>query len=291
MSHRNTVGALVALILAAAPHAAAQPAAKEADAPAAAKPAKAGAKAKPAAPAKLPLPKAIAALSGADVEAAVAAARSLATQKGAPAVAALLDALALGVAPEVAVVALEALAAHRDVKAFDTVAVYRDHRAPKVRAAAVATLGALDDARADKLVIDALTDGHVSVRAAAAGVIGERKLKKASKSLVALLKGGDEAAAPALAALADPELAKDIAELIGQAPDGLVARCLGAILLRPDFKPEAARVEVVRALGKVPGDEALEHLTAYVSAVPENPPRQSRREAEALIEAKLGGGQ
>jgi hypothetical protein len=46
----------------------------------------------------------------------------------------------------------------------------------------------------------------------------------------------------------------------------------------------------VRALGKVPGNEALEQLTTYVASVPENPPRQSRREAEAIIEARLGGG-
>jgi HEAT repeat protein len=280
MSHRPFAAALLALLLAT---------------PAAAQPAKAKARPKAAAaapaPAKMPVPQAIAALTGPDPAAAVVAARALGQQKGAASVAALLDALALGLAPEVAQASLDALAALGDVKAFDTLAVYRRHRSPKVRAAAVGALGALDDQRADKLVIAALGDGHGSVRAAAAKVAGERKMKKATAALVVLLKGGDEAAAPALAQLADPELAKDVAELIGQAPDGLIARCLGAILLRPDFKPEAARVEVVRALGKVPGDEPIEHLTSYVSSIPENPPRQSRREAEALIEAKLGGGQ
>jgi HEAT repeat protein len=291
MSHRSS--ALVALLIVSPPAlASAQQAKPKAESTAAAKPVAPAKAAKPKAPPapKMPIAQATAALAGSDVDQAVLAARSLGAQKGAAALTALLDALAMGVAPDVAEAALGALGAHGDAKAFDTLVVYGNYRAPKVRAAAVAALGALDDKRTDALLIGALHDGHASVRAEAARLVADRKLKKAAKPLVALLKGGDEAAAPALARLADPELAKDVAELIGQAPDGLVARCLGAILMRPDFKPEEARVEVVRALGKVPGDDGLEQLTAYVASVPENPPRQSRREAEALIEAKLGGG-
>ena len=35
---------------------------------------------------------------------------------------------------------------------------------------------------------------------------------------------------------------------------------------------------------------ALEQLTTYVASIPEKPPRQSRREAEAIVEARLTGG-
>ena len=65
---------------------------------------------------------------------------------------------------------------------------------------------------------------------------------------------------------------------------------LGLILLNKDFKGEPARVQVVRTLAKVPGTEAVEQLTAYIESVPANPPRQSRREAESLVEQRLTGG-
>jgi hypothetical protein len=59
--------------------------------------------------------------------------------------------------------------------------------------------------------------------------------------------------------------------------------------MRPDFKPEEARVEVVKALGKIPGNDSLEQLTNYIGAIPEKPPRDSRNEAENIVEARLGG--
>lgn len=243
---------------------------------------------KKAKPANVNVAEERAALLGDDADRAAAAAANLAIKKPG-ALDALIDGLAMGLHPTVAVAALDALAAHGDARAFDVAAHYAHHRNARIRAAAVRALGTLDDARAQQAVLAALHDGHVDVRAAAAQVVADKKLKKGIEPLMALLTKGDEAAASALAALADPALAAAIGELIGTAPDALLARCLGMILLRPDFKPESARVEVVRALGKVPGNEALEQLTNYVASTPENPPRQSRREAEALVEARLGG--
>ena len=230
------------------------------------------------------------ALAGADLEAAAQAAGVLGADRSAQGLEALLEALSLGLHPQVAVAALDAVAARRSPAALDTLAHYARHRNAKVRARAIAAFGAIDDRRAEKHILAALRDGNGSVRAAAAEVIAARRLTGGVPLLMKLLVAGDEAAAPALAALATPDLARQVAETIGTAPDALVARCLGGILLRPDFKPDTARLEVVRALGRVPGDEALEQLTGYVSSIPENPPRASRREAETLIEARLGGG-
>lgn len=230
------------------------------------------------------------ALVGSDVDAAAKAAVQLGKDRSAAGLDALLDALALGLNPQVAAAAIDALAARRSPLALDTLVAYREHRNPKVRASAVTALAAVDDKRADKYILAALHDGHVSVRAAAAAAVSARRLKAGVEPLMALLVKGDEATAPALAALADPALAVDVAELIGKAPDALLARCLGGILARPDFKPDTARVEVVRALGRIDAQEALEQLTTYVSSVPKNPPRQSRKEAEQLVESKLGGG-
>jgi HEAT repeat protein len=237
-----------------------------------------------------PAAEAAKALVGADVDAAAKAAAVLGKDRSQTGLDALLDALALGLHPQVAVAALDALAARKKPAALDTLVAYREHRSPKVRASAVAALAAIDDRRAEKHILAALRDGHVSVRAAGAAAVAQRKLKAGIEPLMLLLARGDEATVPALAALGDPELAKQVAETIGKAPDAVVARCLGGMLARPDFKPEAARVEVVRALGRIEGEEAFEQLTRYVSSVPKNPPRQSRKEAEQLIQRRLGGG-
>ncbi len=229
------------------------------------------------------------ALRGANVEAAIAAAQQLAKSKSAKAGGELLDALAMGLHPLVASAALDALTTHARQNSFDVVSFYMDHRSPKVRSSALGVMAMLTDKRAKAQVLGALGDGHRSVRAAAAQLLAAKKEKRAIEPLMTLLQKGDKASAPALAALATPDLARAIGELIGSAPDGLLARCLGLILIRPDFKPEEARVEVVKALGKIPGNESLEQLTNYLGAIPEKPPRDSRIEAERIIEARLGG--
>lgn len=228
------------------------------------------------------------ALMGTDAAAAEKAAVELGSSKDAKAATGvLLDALALGVHPKVAAAALGSLATLERAEAFDTIAFYLTYRDTRVRTAAVTAMGALDDKRADNFVLAALSDSDKKVRAAAADVVSKRKIKRGIEPLMALLQKGDEATAPALAAMADNDLAVALGELIGKAPDAVLARTLGLILMRPSYGPESARVEVVRALGKVPGPEAIEQLSTYVDSIPENPPRQSRREAEATIENRL----
>ena len=247
-------------------------------------------KKKPAAAPPAAIAEAVKALAGADLDAAAKAAAVLGRDRSPAGLDALLDALAMGLHPQVAAAALDALAVRKKAIAYDTLVAYSEHRDPKVRAAAVAALAALDDKRVDKHILAALRDGIASVRAAAAAAVASRKLRGGVELLLALLVKGDVAAAHALAPLADPEVARKVAETIGRAPDVAVARCLGEILVRPDFKPDTARVEIVRALGRIDAHEAIEQLTIYVSSVPKNPPRPSRREAEQVIQTKLEGG-
>src|SRR5207248_2325251 len=82
--------------------------------------------------------------------------------------------------------------------------------------------------------------------AAAAAARGHNR--QAIDALFELLARGEDPAVKALAQLADPDLAAKIADHLGQVPDAALAKCLGAILVRPDFGPDPARVEVVRAL-------------------------------------------
>ncbi len=229
-------------------------------------------------------------LRDADLKVAVNAAELLGRTNDKRALTALLDALALGLHPKVAAAALQSVGAHGDVAAYDTVAFFAHYRDANVRAAAVGALAALDDSRAIELVLASLRDGNRSVRAAASEAVATRSIKRGIEPMLELLKRGDDAVVQPLAKMADADLARAVGELIGAAPDALTAACLGAILLKPSFKPESARVEVVRAIGKIAGSEAVEQLTTYIEKTPEKPPRQSRREAEALVEARLTGG-
>lgn len=230
------------------------------------------------------------ALVGADVKAAAGAAETLGTIADPRALDVLLDALAMGLAPEVTAAALTAVAAHADVRAFDTVAFFARHRDDAVRTAAVRAMGALDDRRTVAPVLQALRDRAPSVREAAIGIVAARDLRAGIEPMVELLKKGEAATVPALAKMAGPDLAQVLGELIGEVPAPLLAQTFGGMLARADFGPEAARVQVVRALGKVPGSESIAALRAYVASVPADSPRQSRREAQALIKELTSPG-
>lgn len=227
-----------------------------------------------------------AALEGTDRQAAIAAATALGESDEAAAHEALLDALSLGLDPDVAIAALAAVGMHPSAADAAVLGFYTRYRDNDVRAAAAAALGE----PTSKILIATLADGDSKVRAAAAGAAAQRQVKAAAKPLMALMTKNDEAAAMALAAIADKEIAKVVAEQLGQVPDDLLARCLGAMLLRADFGPDAVRVEVVRAIDKIPGAEATKALGDYVSNTPEKPPRPSRMEAEALFDERAEAG-
>lgn len=236
---------------------------------------------------KVNVPAQAALLHGGDVDKAKAAAAELGKTDDAAAHDALLDGLATGLHPDVATVALGALGAAPQPTDLTTLSRYVRARSPEVRTAAVRALGAQPEGAA--MIVAALRDQEASVRAAAAEAVVARKLKNATEPLLALLDKGELPAAKALSMYADADLARIIAEHLGTAPDGVLAQCLGAILVRPDFGPEGAKLQVVRALTKLAGPEAITALGDYVDATPATPPKQSRREAEAALKQKLGG--
>ncbi|MBA3540276.1 MAG: HEAT repeat domain-containing protein [Deltaproteobacteria bacterium] len=251
------------------------------------------AKGRPApAPRKPPPAKDIAphvtALWGTDVEAAAKGALNLGLTDSAAAHEALLDALALGLAPSVATEAISALVLHPAPPDVLHLRRYANHRNPNVRSVAVASLAMYPDPKAHAAVVAALHDSASVVRAAGAMAAGRGKIKAAIPDLFALLARGEESAARGLAQIADPDLARKIADELGKVPDASLALCLGLVLKRSDFGPDTARVEVVRAIGKIQDKAAITALTEYIDATPKTPPRASRQEAEAIVGARGG---
>jgi HEAT repeat protein len=232
----------------------------------------------------------VAALSSADLAAAAKAAADLGALDQPSAHDALLDALALGLPATVAIPAIGALALHPAPPDVASLRRYAGHRNPAVRSAALAGLAAYPSPEARTAIAAGLRDPNASVRAAAAGAAMRGRVIAAVDPLLQLLARSEDSAGKALAGMADLDLARKIGDHLGKVPDAALAKCLGAILLRADFGPDPARVEIVRAIAKIQDPAAVSALTDYVDATPKNPPRPSRTEAVGVVEARLGGG-
>lgn len=238
---------------------------------------------------KVDLGPTVAALSGADLEAAAKAAEILGGSADPSAHDALLDALAMGLPPAVATAAVAALANHPAPPDVIALRRYAGHHNPSVRSAAIGALATYPDPSARKAVVAGLSDMTGSVRAAAAAAAAKGRVREAIEPLFALLARGEQPAAKALAAMADVDLARKIGDQLGKVPDTILAQTLGMVIVRKDFGPDPARVEIVRAIGKIQDSIAVTVLTDYVDATPKNPPRQSRQEAQKMVEARLAG--
>lgn len=231
----------------------------------------------------------VAALASNELEAAAKAAEALGASPSPAAHEALLDALALGLPPAVAVPAMTALGLHPAPADVVALRRYAGHHTPGVRIAALTTLALYPDPVAQQAIIAGLRDPVGMVRTAAAGAAGRGRIKGAIEPLLALLAKGEDSSARALAQLADPDLARKLADQLGKVPDPSLALALGAILRRTDFGPDEARVEIVRAIAKIQDPSAVTALTDYLDATPKTPPRPSRGEAQLVVDARLGG--
>jgi HEAT repeat protein len=240
-------------------------------------------------PAKAPTAQEIAVLNGAEVEAAAKTAETIGESSAPAAHEVLLDALAMGLPASVAVPAIHGLAKHPAPPDVLALVRYANHINPTVRNAAITALAQYPDPAAHKVVVERLGDQVAVVRGAAAAAAAKGKIKKAVDPLFVLLSRGEEPAARALAAMADVELAARIADQLGKVPAESLALTLGAILLRQDFGPDTARVEVVRAIGKIEDKSAVAALQDYLAQSPKKT-TTSRTEAQLIVDARLGGG-
>ena len=232
----------------------------------------------------------VTALNGADPEAAAKAADTLGDNAQPAAHDALLDALALGLPGSVATNAFAALGKHPAPPDVAALRRYATHHTPAVRAAAITALASYPNPDAKAAVVAGLHDKVNTVRAAASAAAAKGRVRDAVEPMIQLLAKGEEGAARSLAAMADLELARKLADQLGKVPEAQLALSLGLILKRTDFGPDPARVEIVRAIAKIQDSAAVTALTDYLDATPKNPPRPSRQEAQGVVDARLGTG-
>ena len=225
-------------------------------------------------------------LGGDDQARAAEAAKKLGQSVDPRALDALVDTLTQGAEPTLATALLQALAGKKDARAVALAIEYAHHRAPEVRKAALAALARLNDKRAVAPLMAALGDSDAEVRAEAAMALAQRREKGAEERLIKLMEHRDPSAAPALAAIATPELAHRLSEMLGQVPDPILCTTLGEMLKRPDFGPETIRVEVVKTLSKVPGIDSTTVLVEYLAATERDKNRPSRLEAQKIVDER-----
>ena len=222
-------------------------------------------------------------LHGVDLDRAVAAASALGSLKDSRARDALMGALQLGAPPKLVNALLEALGQHKDPKTVDLLRHYANNRNVTIRVTALKALGQIPSPAVARILIDALGDSNPMVRARAARLIGNLKYTKAQRSLFKMLKRGDKSAAGPLGKVGGVEAAKQLAELIGTLAGSAIANAFGEMLKRKDFGPDPLRLQVVRALGKIPDAEATVALVEYIASVPPKEIRLSKKIAERIV--------
>jgi len=225
-------------------------------------------------------------LDSTDEARAVDAAAALGKSNDPKALEALVGALDAGTTPKAAAALCAALGEKKDARALPVLTQYAHHRAAEVRKAALAALARMNDKRATEALLAALGDSDAEVRAAAAKGVADRRDKSAEDRLVKLMEHRDASAATALAAIATPQLAHRLSEMLGTVPDPILCTALGEMLKRADFGPEPIRVEVVRTLSKVPGVDSTAVLLDYVAFTERDKNRPSRLEAQKIVDER-----
>jgi hypothetical protein len=158
-------------------------------------------------------------------------------------------------------------------------------QAADVKSRVIVGTGAIAHRQGERdLVVRSAATGEV--RAAAARGIAERRDKSAEERLIKLMEHRDASAATALAAIATPQLAHRLSEMLGSVPDPILCTALGEMLKRGDFGPEPIRVEVVHTLAKVPGVDSTAVLVDYVASTEKDKNRPSRLEAQKIVDER-----
>ncbi|MCB9558356.1 MAG: HEAT repeat domain-containing protein [Deltaproteobacteria bacterium] len=222
-------------------------------------------------------------LHGENLDRAVAAASALGSLKTPPARDALVGALQLGCPPKLLTALLEALGQHKSDDTIPLLKLFAHNRTPEIRVAALQALGRNESPQTVGPLIDALGDSNPMVRASAARMLGDRQEKRAESALFMLVKRKDVSAAAPLGKVAGVETAKNLGELIGEVPDRAIALAYGEMLKRKEFGPDPLRMQIVKALGKLPGSDATTALVEYIASVPPKDIRLSKKMAERLL--------
>ena len=224
-------------------------------------------------------------LSGADENVFLETVRTLGEARAGNAAVPLIEVLAMGTKPILAVATLQALRKLARPGSVDVLVLYAGNRNVDVRKNAVEALSSLKDPRVVPILMARLGDEDESVRAAAADGLVARHQTAASPRLLSLLKMNAPEAAGPLGSLAPAALIPELLELRGRVGDAELATALGAVLSRNDIA-DPVRVDVVKTLAQIPGGEATTALAEYVGGTALAGAKTSRAAAQKALDAR-----
>jgi HEAT repeat protein len=224
-------------------------------------------------------------LAGSDQATVMSGVKALAESSAGNAAVPLMELLAIGTRPAMAIAAIDALRKLRDPASIEVLTTYAGNRGPDLRKASVQALAVFADARVVPILLERLGDQAPDVRAAAAEALATRGERSAAPRLLAVFKRNDAAVAGPLGTVAPLALLPTIAELQGSVDDANLATALGEMLKRQEMQ-EPSRLDVVKTLGRIEGAASTTALIEYIGTLPANDTRKSKGEAERLVEER-----
>lgn len=222
-------------------------------------------------------------LAGSEQETVMTGVKALADSSASNAAMPLIELLASGTRPAIAISSIEALRKLRDPAAVEVLTIYAGNRSPDLRKVAVQALAVFADARVVPVLVERLGDQAADVRAVAAEALATRGERTSAPRLLALFKRNDPGAAAPLGTVAPLSMLPTIAELQGSVDDGNMATALGELLKRQEMQ-EPTRLDLVRTLGRIQGAASTTALIEYIGSLPANDTRKSKAEAQRLVD-------
>jgi HEAT repeat protein len=222
-------------------------------------------------------------LAGSEQATVMSGVKALADSSAGNAAVPLVELLAIGTRPAIAIAAIEALAKLRDPVAIEVLTMYAGNRGADLRKAAVQALAVFADARVVPVLSERLGDPAPGVRAAAAEALATRNERTTAPRLLAVFKRNDEGVAAPLGIVAPLAMLPTIAELQGSVDDANLATALGELLKRQEMQ-EPSRLDVVKTLGRMRGAASTTALIEYIGSLPANDTRKSKTEAQHIVD-------
>ena len=222
-------------------------------------------------------------LAGSEQETVMTGVKALADSSASNAAVPLVELLAIGTRPAIAISSIEALRKLRDPAAIEVLTMYAGNRSPDLRKAAVQALAVFADARVVPLLVERLGDQAADVRAVAAEALATRNERATAPRLLALFKRNDPGAAAPLGTVAPLSMLPTIAELQGSVDDSNLATALGELLKRQEMQ-EPTRLDLVKTLGRIQGAASTTALIEYIGTLPANDKRKSKAEAQRIVD-------
>jgi HEAT repeat protein len=207
---------------------------------------------------------------------------------GAPAVAAIVELLRLGLTPALTLAAIETLGDIESEAASETVVWYAHHRNVEIRRAAIKTLAKTGGPPAARALRAALSDPDAGVRGWSATALGTLKAKDSVADLFVALDHKVPEAAVSIGLLCAGNECDRLATKLGVAPFDVVTSGLDQVLFRPSTDvSDDLKVKVigrVRELGTAEANRFLHDVQTRWPAT------GSQRVKQSIDQAVLATG-